>query len=89
MQIINGIVVYVILWWIVFFVALPIGVRTGDDSDEEITPGTVSSAPVNPRIGMKMAITTLVAALLWSVYYVVVTYDLISLRPDGLSGGQQ
>lgn len=87
MEIINGIVVYVILWWVVFFVTLPVGVRTADESDEEITPGTVSSAPVNPQIGKKMLITTLVAALLWSVYYVIVRYELISLRPEGLSGG--
>lgn len=87
MDIINGIVVYVILWWVVFFVTLPIGVRTGDESDEEIVPGSVSSAPVNPQIGKKMAITTFAAALLWSVYYVVERYELISLRPEGLSGG--
>ena len=87
MSIVNGIVIYIVIWWVVFFVALPIGVRTADEGDEEITPGSVSSAPVNPRIGKKVLITSLVSAALWAGYYAIVASDLITLRPDTMGPG--
>lgn len=87
MSIVNGIVMYIVIWWVVFFVALPYGVQTADEAGEDITPGSVSSAPVKPRIGRKIAITTVVAAVLWSGYYAIVAYDLVSLRPQTMAPG--
>ena len=36
--------VFFIIWWIVLFAMLPLGLRTQDDEDD-VTLGTVSSAP--------------------------------------------
>lgn len=87
MSLVNGIVMYIVIWWVVFFVTLPFGVRTAEEEGEEITPGSAQSAPLNPRIGRKMLITTLVSAVLWSVYFVIVDNDLISLRPKTMGPG--
>ncbi len=76
MTVFSGIVVYLILWFLVLFMVLPWGVRVPDDPEK----GHASSAPSNPRMGMKVAITTVIAAVLWGIAYYVIDSGLISLR---------
>jgi predicted secreted protein len=80
MAIATNLMVYGIIWWLVFFIALPIGVRTAEEAGEELEPGNAESAPVKPRLWLKAGITTLVAGLLWGLYYVIATYDLLGFR---------
>lgn len=79
MSITGHIVVFVVLWWLVLFTLLPVGVKTPEEAGEEREPGTPASAPVRPRIAFKMLLTTAIAAALWLLYWLVVTYKLISL----------
>lgn len=78
----SGVVVYVILWWMIFFMALPFGVRPPHDEGKEAEPGHAPSAPARPRIWLKAAITSVIAAVLWGVAYYLIVSDLISFR-DG------
>jgi len=68
MQSVTIFAFYFILWWLTFFTILPIGVKTQDE-DEDVTLGTVSSAPSKPMILKKMAITTVVSALILGGIY--------------------
>lgn len=77
----SGFVVYAILWWVVFFMTLPFGVRAPHEVGEEVEPGHADGAPVRPRLGLKAGITTVVAALLWVVAYFVIASDMLSFRP--------
>ncbi len=45
-------VIFVIAWWIVFFIVLPIGVR-GQYEDGDVIPGTEEAAPTNPALKKK------------------------------------
>ena len=76
----SAIVVYVIIWWLVFFMTLPFGVRPAHEAGEEVQPGNDTGAPVKPMLGTKMAITTLIAGALWGVACWLITSDLISFR---------
>ncbi len=76
MNIASFIVVFVILWWVVFFVTLPWGVRRAEEVEEGNDPG----APANPRLWLKAGITTVIAILLTAVAWWVITSDLISVR---------
>ena len=76
MNIVSGIVVYVILWWLVLFMVLPWGVRRTEAPDEGHDPG----APERPMLWRKAAITTLIATILFGIVYSVVTSDLLPLR---------
>jgi predicted secreted protein len=81
MTIVGGIVVFSITWMVVLFMVLPWGVRSQlEDENTEIEPGTVESAPVQPRILRKFAITTLVTALLFLVFWSTLEFDLIDYR---------
>lgn len=76
----SGAVVYIILWWLVFFVTLPFGVRPPHEVGEEPGPGHAPSAPVKPRLGLKAGIASIVAAVLWGIAYALIVSDLISFR---------
>lgn len=83
MSVISGIVVYVIIWWVVFFAVLPWGVRIPDRTE----PGFATSAPERPRLGLKVAVTSGIAALLWVGAYFLISSDLISFRQPPATPG--
>ena len=76
MGLFTGVAVYLIVWWLVLFTVLPWGARPPDDPE----PGHVQSAPANPRLRLKFAITTALAAIVWTVIFVLVEIEIISFR---------
>lgn len=72
----TGIMVYVILWWLIWFTLLPIGVRIPDQAEK----GHADSAPSNPRLWLKLLAATLIAGVLWGAAYYAITSDWISFR---------
>jgi len=70
-------ITFVIVWWLVLFMVLPFGARPPD----EIQPGTAPSAPAKPRLGLKFAITTVIALMLTGAIVWLIESGLISLRP--------
>jgi predicted secreted protein len=73
---VEGVVVYVLIWWVVIFAVLPFGVRSPD----EAMPGQASGAPANPRLWLKAGVTTLVSAAIWLIIWALVRSDWISFR---------
>jgi predicted secreted protein len=73
---VQGIVAYVVIWWVVIFAVLPFGVRPTEEGD----PGYAAGAPANPRLWLKAGVTTLVATLIWLGFYTIVSLNLISFR---------
>lgn len=72
----TGAMVYVVLWWLVWFTLLPIGVKTPDKAE----PGHADSAPINPRLWIKAAAATLITGVLWGATYYAIASDWISFR---------
>jgi predicted secreted protein len=79
MNLAFAVAIYFIIWWIVLFAMLPIGVRTAEESGEEASPGTADSAPLLPRLLPKMLATTVIAALVFAFVYAIVVHGLITL----------
>jgi predicted secreted protein len=73
---VTGIVVYVLVWWITLFAVLPLWVTPAEPDD----PGHTAGAPQRPRLLLKMAITTMVAALIWLAIYMLVRSPWLSFR---------
>ena len=65
----TGLLLYVMIWVVVLFMALPWGIRIPDQVQE----GHATSAPENPHIGIKILATSLLSALLWIVGYLILT----------------
>ena len=73
---VTGIVVYVLVWWVTLFAVLPLWVRPAEPDD----PGHAAGAPQHPRLLLKMAITTVVSALIWLAIYLLVRSPWLSFR---------
>jgi predicted secreted protein len=82
-----GLAVYFVVWWVVLFAVLPIGLRTQHEAGE-VVPGTPASAPVRPRFLMIIVTTTLVSAAIVAAVLAAFTYGLIDLRPTLPQPGQ-
>ncbi len=76
MDIISGVVVYILLWWWVFLMALPFGATP----PEVIGKGHAPSAPKNPRIWKKAGITSIIALVLWFGVNAVIGSGWITFR---------
>ena len=75
MGLVSGLVVYILLWWWVFLMALPFGATAPD----AIETGHATSAPAKPMLLRKAMITTIIAGILFALVYWVITSEIISL----------
>jgi predicted secreted protein len=73
---VQGVVAYVVIWWVVIFAVLPFGIEPAPKGD----PGHAAGAPANPRLWLKAGVTTLVAAAMWLGLYALVWSNLISFH---------
>ena len=80
MGITGSIIVYVLIWWIIFFSVLPIGIQSNKEKFREKIEGGDPGAPNNPKIGKKFLITTIITSIIFIVIYYLVEIDLLNLR---------
>jgi predicted secreted protein len=73
----TGSVVYLLIWWLVLFAVLPLGVRPASDPDPR---NGWRGAPEHPHLLKKVVATTLVAAVFWFGAYLLVNSDYVSFR---------
>ncbi|MGF1454829.1 MAG: DUF1467 family protein [Alphaproteobacteria bacterium] len=75
----SGLVFFVIVWWVVLFTVLPIGVRSQQEADG-VSWGTEPGAPARSRILVKFAVTTGLTALIWASVFVALDQGVLSLE---------
>ena len=80
MGITGSIIVYVLIWWIIFFSVLPIGIQSNKEKFQEKIAGVDPGAPKNPKIIKKFLITTIITSIIFIVIYYLVEFDLLNLR---------
>ncbi len=80
MGITGSIIVYVLIWWIIFFSVLPIGIQSNKEVFKEKLEGNDPGAPKNPNIAKKFLITTIITTIIFVVIYYLVTINLLNLR---------
>ena len=80
MGITGSIIVYVLIWWIIFFSILPVGIQSNKEKFKENIEGIDPGAPKNPRIAKKFLITTIITSIIFIVIYYLVEFDLLNLR---------
>ena len=80
MGITGSIIVYVLIWWIIFFSVLPIGIQSNKDTFSEKIGGIDPGAPKNPKIAKKFIITTIITSIIFIVIYYLVRFNLLNIR---------
>ena len=76
MDIVSGVVVYILLWWWVLFMVLPFGAK----APERVGDGHATSAPEKPRMALKLAITTGLSAVFFIIVYFIIASGIFSFR---------
>ena len=85
MTITGAVVLFAILWWMTFFIVLPLRFTSQRDAGV-VVPGTPASAPADFQVARKEKITTAVAAGLWIVFAAIITSGLISVEDFDING---
>jgi predicted secreted protein len=75
--IVNGLVVFIIIWWLVLFMMLPIGVTSQHESGD-IVAGTEPGAPTRPMLAQKAWWTTSIASVFWLIYFGITESGLLN-----------
>lgn len=86
MQIVSGIVVFIIIWWSVIFCVLPIGMKTTYEEDDEKDIHQAPGAPKEFYLKKKILITTVISIVLWCIAYFVIQSDFLDIRDWALQG---
>ncbi|MDQ4062129.1 MAG: DUF1467 family protein [Pseudomonadota bacterium] len=74
----SALAIYFIIWWTVLFAVLPWGVRAQHE-DGAMVPGSAESAPIRPLLLRKALATTVVAGIVFGLFYGLVVQRWISL----------
>ena len=80
MGITGSIIIYVMIWWIVFFSILPVGIKSNKEAFKDSIEGIDPGAPKNPKIAKKFFITTIITSILFIMIYYLVENELFDLR---------
>ncbi|MBI1218917.1 MAG: DUF1467 family protein [Rhodobacteraceae bacterium] len=76
MSVANAILLFTMIWFLVFFVALAMPFRTQGEAGD-VVPGTPSSAPSKVNLGRRARFTTAVAVVLFACAWAVIELGLI------------
>jgi predicted secreted protein len=76
---VSGVVLFILIWWVALFAVLPIGTHAVEHPD---AASGWRGAPANPRLWRKIALTTLVACVVWGLSFALIESGWISFR-DG------
>lgn len=82
----SALAIYVLFWVMSAFLIMPFGVKTADELGAEKIPGQAESAPANFRPRRIIILTTIVATLLFGLYYANyvqgwATADMLNFAP--------
>jgi len=72
--------IYVLFWMLSLFLVLPWGVRTSEEEGVRSEPGHAESAPYRFSPARVALWTTLVATILFGLYYANYVYDWVTVE---------
>jgi predicted secreted protein len=71
----GSIILFLLIWWLLLFIVLPLNIS--DTAEKIVEGGNDTGAPSNPQIFKKFLITTIISIILWFIIYMF-------LRDQGL-----
>ena len=71
-------VLFAVIWFMVLFILLPIGLKSQDDMNK-VVPGTPASAPDNLNLGRKAIWVTIISLIIWVPACLVISSGAITV----------
>ena len=72
----QSIIVYAVCWWLLLFMALPVGVKQQENPE----PGIERAAPEKTNLGIKCAVVTVLAALATWAIDIVIASGIVAVK---------
>lgn len=76
-EFLKGFLIYVIIWFVILFTVLPIGVKVS----KKTIKGNAPSAPEDPLIVKKFIITSFISFIFWIVVYLLIKKQFFYFEP--------
>jgi len=70
-------IIYIIIWWIVFFIILPIDVNR---QKKHKIAGVDAGSPENPKIIKKFIYCTGITSIIFIIIYLLIKYEYLNVR---------
>ena len=70
---------FAIFWFLALQIVIPIGQQSPHETGETVQAGHDPGAPVEPRLGFKLAIATAAAVVMWAILYGLVLAGVLDL----------
>ena len=70
-------IIYIIIWWIVFFMILPIDVNRQKPVKID---GEDAGSPENPKMLKKFIYCTGITTVIFMIIYMLIKYEILNLR---------
>jgi predicted secreted protein len=77
MSVTGLVIIYIIIWWIVFFIILPIDVNRQKTVKID---GEDAGSPENPKIVKKFIYCTGITTVIFMIIYLLIKYEYLNLR---------
>src|SRR5215217_6711909 len=77
---ISIVAIYILFWTMSLFIVLPFGVRTAEEAGAAASPGHADSAPHGFRFGQAALRATILAAILFALFYANWTYGWLNIE---------
>ena len=71
MYLFTNFLLFVLIWWIIFFISLPIRLSVPENPDE----GHATSAPKKTFLGLKVIVTSIISILIM-IFLIIIKFDL-------------
>ena len=71
--------IFFIMWWIVFFIVLPLNITTHMDKGINIK-GIHGSVPINPKLVSKLIVTTIVRFIILLSLVLLFYFDILTMN---------
>ncbi len=85
MGVASGIVLFLVIWFMTFLVALPIRIQTQGEAGTTVE-GTHHGSPEKHHLRKKVFVTTGVAFVLWAIAAYIILGEVITVRDIDVFG---
>ena len=75
MYLVKIIIIYVIVWWILFFMALPFGLKKPVNN----IPGQDRGAPEKPKLWLKFFVVSIISLILTIIINFIIRNNLLGI----------
>ena len=79
MGITSAIVLFAVIWFLTFLVVIPFRIQTQGDLGD-VVEGTHAGAPQVHNLARKAKLTTAISAALWLLLFVIIQFEVITVR---------